>query len=124
MRFTLQNFNDYDILVLVTEPDNFVNAAQLRADFFNQLINAYGGYVARLIKILYRVQTKFHENCLKKSKRAASKWRMSSMPYFIITRRSMPPPQAKPVYTLVSMPASCSTPGWIMPQPSSSIQPL
>src|ERR1700742_970291 len=64
-----------------------------------------------------------HLNCLRNFRLADSKWRRSSMPYFIITRRSMPMPQANPVYLAGSMPPSFKTLGWIMPQPSNSIQP-
>src|SRR6266404_6493308 len=65
-----------------------------------------------------------HENCLRNLRLPLWKCRTSSMPYFIITSRSMPPPQAKPLYCSGLMPPSRSTLGWIMPQPKSSIQPV
>ena len=49
---------------------------------------------------------------------------MSSTPYFRIAIRSMPKPNAQPLYSSGSMPTALNTFGWTMPQPPSSIQRL
>src|SRR3990167_1585341 len=65
-----------------------------------------------------------HANCLRNFRLPEWKCRTSSMLYFSITSRSMPKPQAKPVYLFGSMLPSRKTFGWIMQQPPSSIQPV
>src|SRR4029078_104846 len=106
----------------------FIHRSELGANFFDQHINTMGCRFGRtevlMIYLTNPVQRDLHENCLRNLRLPEWKWRMSSMPFLSMTNRSMPKPQAKPLYLTGSIPASFKTLGWIMPQPPSSIQPV
>src|SRR5579871_1229596 len=63
------------------------------------------------------------QNCSKNRKSPPCKWRISSIPYRIITKRVRPRPNAKPFHSSGSMPLMRRTFGFTRPQGSSSTQP-
>src|SRR5581483_1540900 len=63
-------------------------------------------------------------NCSRNRTSPSTNSRMSLTPYRTMATRSMPIPNANPVYRSESTPQFSSTRGWTMPAPNSSIHPL
>src|SRR5205085_6154457 len=77
----------------------------------------------RLDELAQPVQRGFH-SCSRKRTSFSNKSRRSSMPWRSMAIRSMPVPNAYPVYCSGSYPHIVRTSGFTMPAPRISIQPV